>query len=153
MVTRAAILLAACLAALATGCVDPGADAPLPAPDRARFDSEVWPVLVRDCGFTECHGAPERFFRVLGPGHVRLDPATRLGDPVTPAELELSYQRARSMLDGADPGASLLLRKPLAVEAGGAGHEGTDVFGRDVYTSPADPGYLVIQAWVIGGLP
>jgi len=127
------IPIAALVLALSGGCADPGQDVALPSPDREVFDTQVWPVLVRDCGFSTCHGSEERFFRVVGPGHARLDPATPMSDPVTEAELELSYQRARSMLNAREPGNSLLLRKPLAVAAGGAGHEGTDVFGRDVF--------------------
>ena len=138
------------LAALAVGCASVEDDAGLVAPDRTVFDTKVWPILVRDCGFTECHGGDPRFFRVVGPGHVRLDPATRLTDPVTQAELQLSYDRARSMLDADDPNNSLLLRKPLEVAAGGSGHEGTDSFGRNVYRSVDDPAFQSLVRWVMG---
>jgi hypothetical protein len=118
--------------------------------DRASFDALVWPVLVRDCGFSECHGSPTRFFRVVGPGHERLDPTLRLTAPVTEAELQFSYDRARSMLNVDDPDQSMLLRKPLEVAAGGSGHEGTDSFGRDVYRSMDDPSFRVLMNWVVG---
>jgi hypothetical protein len=138
------------LAALAVSCASVADEGALVAPDRAAFDTEVWPILVRDCGFTECHGGEPRFFRVVGPGHVRLDPATRLTDPVTAAELQLSYDRARSMLDADDPNNSLLLRKPLEVAAGGSGHEGTDSFGRNVYRSVDAPDFQSLVRWVMG---
>src|ERR1700755_2646142 len=35
------------------------------------FTNDVIPVLLRDCGFQACHGSPERFFRVWGPGRTR----------------------------------------------------------------------------------
>lgn len=140
------------LVVLTLGCaVDVENTTQLPALDRQVFDSEVWPILVRDCGFSGCHGDPARFFRVLGPGHARLDPEMRLSAPVTEAELQLSYERTRSMVDWDDPGASLLLRKPLEVGLGGAGHKGTDDFGRDVYQRMDDPSFLVLVRWVAQG--
>jgi hypothetical protein len=138
---------------LLVGCASVVEEPGPPERDRAVFDERVWPVLVRDCGFSECHGSAERFFRVLGPGHERLDPAMRLADPVTPAELQLSYDRARGMIDASDPAQSLLLRKPLEVAAGGAGHEGTDRYGRDVYRSVQDPNFRVLVDWVLGVTP
>ncbi|MDH5673307.1 MAG: hypothetical protein OEZ06_14230 [Myxococcales bacterium] len=129
------------------GCFETGVDPSLPSPDRERFESEIWPILLRDCGFGACHGSPERFFRVVGPGHIRLDPETRTGDPVTAAELNFSYDRTRSMLDAEDPEGALLLRKPLSVEAGGAGHEGTDEYGRDIYPDASDPRYQMLADW------
>jgi hypothetical protein len=53
------------------------------------------------------------------------------------------------MIDKADPASSLLLRKPLAVEAGGAGHLGVDKYGRNVYRTAQDTGYLVLARWVM----
>jgi hypothetical protein len=121
--------------------------------DRATFDSTVWPILIRDCGFSECHGSDDRFFRVLGPGHVRLDPMMRLTEPVTELELQLSYDRARSMINARDPNRSLLLSKPLDISAGGVGHEGVDRFGLDIYRSTNDPSYQALQSWVIAAMP
>lgn len=137
-------------AALACACASTEESSALASPDRAVFDTKVWPILVRDCGFSECHGNEPRFFRVVGPGHVRLDPATRPTDPVTPAELQLSYERARSMLNAADLEASLLLLKPLEVAAGGSGHEGTDSFGRNVYRTLDDPNFQTLVRWAMG---
>jgi hypothetical protein len=113
-----------------------------------QFTEEVMPVLLRDCGFHTCHGSTERFFRVWGPGRVRLDPKTRAFDPLTGLELEASYNMAVSMINPGDPNLSLLLRKPLAREAGGAAHGGADPLSRNVYRVPTDPGYAALQRWV-----
>jgi hypothetical protein len=131
-------------------CASVAEDPVLRTPDRALFDAQVYPILVRDCGHSACHGSEARFFRVLGPGHVRLDPTTRLADPVSEAELALSYDRARSMLDPGNPNKSPLLVKPLEVAAGGSDHEGTDSFGRNVYRTPEDPDFQVLVRWVLG---
>lgn len=117
--------------------------------DFRAFREDVYPVLLRDCGFHTCHGAGERFFRVLGPGRARLDPAARAFDLPSGDEVALSYQLALSMIDAEHPQDSLLLRKPLAVEAGGANHLGADDFGRDVYRTVNDAGYLVLARWVL----
>ena len=117
-------------------------------PDRAQFEAEVYPVLLRDCAFQACHGSTERFFQVLGPGRLRLMPLNDQPEPM-PEEVQHSYERARSMIDVRAPERSLLLRKPLAVEAGGTGHEGVDDFGRNVYSSKLDPGYAAIERWVL----
>jgi hypothetical protein len=133
-----------------SGC---GADTPelmLPTPDRMQFEAEVYPILLRDCGFNACHGSGDRFFQVFGPGRARLVAATASVEPMTPLEVAHTYERARSMIDATDPERSLLLRKPLATMAGGTGHEGVDELGRNVYQSKIEPGYLVLQRWVLG---
>ena len=119
---RIALLSALCGFALA--CAEDTPELVLATPDAARFQAEVYPVLLRDCGFHACHGSSERFLQVFGPGRGRLDPLTQPLDPILPAEVGYSYERARSMIDAHAPEQSLLLRKPLSVEAGGAGHEG-----------------------------
>jgi hypothetical protein len=150
LVRRGWLLLTA---AIATACANVDGGAALATPDRVVFDAQVWPILVRDCGFSACHGSEPRFFLVFGPGHERLDPAMRVGDMVTPAELQLSYDRTRAMIDVDDPTNSLLLKKPLEVAAGGSGHEGTDAFGRDVYRSVDDPNFQLLVRWVLGVPP
>jgi hypothetical protein len=105
-------------------------------------------MLLRDCAFVACHGGPERFFQVYGPGRVRLDPQTLPGDPPTLAETLHSYERARSMLTSADEvTASLLISKPLESNAGGQGHKGVDDFGRNIFASTNDASYKQLLAW------
>jgi hypothetical protein len=134
---------------LVTGCaVEP--DGGVPAANRAVFEEQVLPLLLRDCGFHACHGSSARFLQVFGPGHGRIAPETRPLDPLTLDEIEHSFTRTLSMLDPVHLEMSPLLRKPLAIPAGGAGHEGTDELGRNVYQSKADPSFQLLQAWVMG---
>ena len=136
-----------------SGCISGGAETWVAAPDAETFEVAVYPALLRDCGFPDCHGSEERFFRVHGPGRTRLSDASSIYSPATPEELAASYERARSMVSvSMSASEALLLRKPLAVEAGGAGHQGTDRRGRDVYGSTNDAGYQLLLAWVEGRL-
>lgn len=133
-----------------------GGDTPelmLAQPDFPAFQAEVYPVLLRDCGFSTCHGSSERYLQVYGPGRRRLDPLTPLLDPPTDVEILHSYYRALSMIDAGAHDQSLLLRKPLSLAVGGAGHEGVDSWMRDVYTSKQEPNYIVLERWVIGVVP
>ena len=139
---RAVLLL------LLIGCADPEADLSIPSTDPTVFKEQVYPVLLRDCGFQTCHGTKDRFFAVFGPGRGRLDPDSAPYDAATPYELALSYTRASSMLFGpTGASSSLLVRKPIPVEQGGAGHKGDDPWGNPVYASTDDPRYTVIYAW------
>lgn len=139
--------------ACSVGCADPSGQFAITQPDYAVFAAQVMPVLARDCSFHACHGARQRFFQVLGPGRPRLSPLTPDADPLTPEELQFNYERARSMIDRDDPTRSPLFLKPLEPVAGGAGHEGTDLFGRNVYQDKLDPAYLVLQNWVMSAPP
>jgi hypothetical protein len=146
------LALALC-GALLSACGDEGNGWQKPRRDFMAFQSDVMPVLLRDCAFSTCHGAPERFFRVWGPGRTRLNPMTRAFDIMTGDEASLNLQHALSMIDNANPSRSLLLRKPLAMEAGGAGHLGADKFGRNVYRTVNDDGYLKLSRWVLNAPP
>ena len=136
-------VLVACAA-----CSPASGKARLAQPDGERFALEVYPVLLRDCGMSQCHGAEARFFRVFGPGRTRLSAKTDPLEGVLGQEVLESYQRASALLeDRRHPERSLLLRKPLAPAAGGATHKGSDRYGHDIYGSKADPGYVVLERW------
>jgi len=148
MSLRASISLWFAVAGALAGCAaDPG-ELTLASPDHMVFETEVYPVLLRDCGFHACHGSSQRFFQVFGPGRGRLLPGTQpLAEP-TPEEIEHTYARALSMINAKHPDRSLLLIKPLASAAGGAGHQGVDSLGRNVYAVKTEPGYATLSAWV-----
>lgn len=146
----AALVLVLCSgvsAAVGCGGDEGPSELMLAQPDMMLFTTEVYPVMLRDCGFHTCHGSTERFFQVFGPGRGRLVPGTRPLDPATDQEILQTYQRARSMIDITDPARSLLVRKPLATKAGGVGHEGVDGLGRDVYQTAEEFRYRIIDAW------
>lgn len=146
---------ASLLAVLLAGCANtPGGPAHPPEPDRAFFDEQIYPLLLRDCAFPECHASRDRFFRVFGPGRARLSPDTSITAPPTEEEIEEAYQRARSMLAGAATAdRTLLVRKPLEVDRGGAPHMGIDHLGRDIYSSTDDAGYRLLLEWAATALP
>jgi hypothetical protein len=122
----------------------------IPSADAASFELEVYPILLADCGFAACHGTEERMFRVHGPGRTRLAPETEPYDPATPEELALTYGRARSMLISPDGvRRAPLLRKPLAVSAGGSGHKGDDPWGNSIFPSKRDERYETLFFWAL----
>ncbi|MEM7155433.1 MAG: hypothetical protein AAF799_21465 [Myxococcota bacterium] len=146
VVTRWALGLT--LVAAVGGC-DDVEDASVPAPDYDAFERDVYPILLRDCGFPACHGNEGRPFRVYGPGRLRLSEESEADDPPTNDEVWLSYQRTRSMLVTSEPiEASLLLRKVLPE----GGHRGVDALGRSVYPDALDESYLILARWAAGEL-
>lgn len=143
-----AVGIAVVALALLVGC-ERSDEGYVPVERKFREFQRVYPVLLRDCGFPACHGAPERFFRVWGPGRVRLGSESAAFDGVTGAEASASFEIALSMIDAARPERSLLLRKPLAIAAGGTSHGGNDNYGRNVYRTRNDAGYLALERWVL----
>lgn len=139
-------------AALGAGCADySGWDGQVVEPDFALFEAEVYPVLLRDCAFDACHGSRQRYLFVMGPGRPRWSAEVEVDDPADPREVQLSYERARSMLTTADTvNESLLLLKPLSINSGGSAHKGTDNLGRDVYQTIDDEGYQALLRWARG---
>lgn len=118
----------------------------LPAPSYATFRAEVYPILVRDCGFARCHGDASRYFVVHGPGRARLDPTLDLFDPPSEDELLAAYQHARGMLaSSSDVLDSPLLTKPLE----GHAHAGRDRFGRNVWRDD-EPALQLLEDWARG---
>lgn len=130
---------------------------PLPSPDGQMFVQEVYPLLLQDCAFSACHGRPERFFQVYGPGRVRMPaasmrPTTRVeldyADPANLDEVLSSYERARSMLISTQQlEESLLLQKPLEPQAGGQGHKGVDELGRNLFATKQDRRWQLLLSW------
>jgi hypothetical protein len=147
--SRTPLALALTLAAI--GCAYETGSVEIPDADTRRFAAEVYPILLADCGFPACHGSGERPLSVYGPGRTRLDPELDAYAPATAEEVALSYARARSMLVDPDgPRRAPLLRKPLAVEAGGAEHGGDDAWGNAVFETKRDPRFEALFFWAIG---
>ncbi|MCP5065302.1 MAG: hypothetical protein GY946_01940 [bacterium] len=139
----------ALLCSLAPVSCDDVVEIDIPHPDFAMFETEVYPILARDCAFTMCHGDPARYFQLYAPGRLRLDPEIDLLDPATPEELAISYDHTRAMMLGDGPVRDTpLLRKPRE----GAGHAGVDANGRNVYTGRDDPSYARLEAWAQEGM-
>ena len=143
------VVVVAVLSGCAAACSAPSQGNDVATNAYQQFQAEVYPVLIRDCAFHACHGAPERFFRVWGPGRARMNPMSRAFAQLTGDELATNYSVALSMIDAKNPSRSPLLRKPLAVEAGGSSHFGVDKYGRNVYRTVNDPGYVAIWNWVM----
>lgn len=145
---KLAVLLVGGMALPCSGCGTPEGEVELPEVDAEVFAATVYPTLLADCAFSACHGSHDRFFSVFGPGRTRLDPASEPYDPATPEELALTFTRARSMLMSEEgPARSPLLRKPLAIQAGGAPHKGDDPWGQAIYPSKQDERYKTLFFW------
>jgi hypothetical protein len=122
----------------------------VPAADAEVFEQTVYPVLLADCGFAACHGSHDRPLSIFGPGRTRLSEDTEPYAAATAAELALSHARARSMLISPDGARRApLLRKPLAVSAGGSEHLGNDAWGANVFPSKRDERYETLFYWAI----
>jgi len=139
------------LTSLGAACAGESTQTEIPDADTRRFAAEVYPILLANCGYPTCHGDPQRPLSVYGPGRTRLDPELDAQAPATAEELAVSYNRARSMLiDPEGPRRAPLLRKPLAVHAGGAAHKGDDPWSQPVFASKRDPRYEALFFWAIG---
>lgn len=131
-------------------CVQgPEEGAPFPVGDLARFETEVQPTLSASCANPSCHGQALRPLQVFAPFQHRLDPALLWRDlPLTQDELTRNQERALALIAGvAAAEESLLLRKPLAAEAGGMSHEGGVVF-----EDRSDAGWITLHGWAEAAL-
>lgn len=101
------------------GCAEQGG--------RDGFESDVAPILERRCASPVCHGvrspSPEGETVDRARFYVDVDARGRLTD------LDAAYATAKAHLNTVErPEYSRLLRKPLALEAGGSPHEGGHPF-------------------------
>ena len=161
MVGALALVLGIAVSGLSCGSTPPPSEPP--GLDAQVFRDEIYPVLLRDCGFPACHassqpgleeannldnGRSTASLRVTGPGRARLNPETPLRGEFLDEEIDDAFERSRSLVfPGADCEASPFLRKPLEVDSGGASHRGNGVHGRDIYARTDDPSYVLLRDW------
>jgi len=118
----------------------------VPELDPVVYAEVVQPVLERTCSNpSSCHGRADRPLSIYARRAYRADPAAVFTDPpLTEQELEANYDRVRGFAVDIGSGPELL-SKPLSEGAGGARHEGGDVF-----LSSDEREYRVIEAWIAG---
>ncbi len=132
------------LLAATSGCVELGPAQPLRIGDFEEFRVSVQPVLAAECASASCHGRVARPLALYAPGALRMDPAATFRDEsVTEPELRANMRRLAAMAAEGDPAQSAVLLKPLTEAAGGHAHGGGDVF-----SSPGDPGYVLLLDWL-----
>ena len=114
-----------------------------PPSARDRFEAEVVPVLERHCASGACHGVEpdaEAKGEIIEWRHfnIRLDSQGRIVD------IDQAYAISKSRINTVEPpDFSSLLRKPLAVEAGGTFHAGGVIFRKR-----EDPAYETVKQWI-----
>jgi hypothetical protein len=101
--------------------------------DYDAFATVVDPILTANgCDNVTCHGGGIR-------GTFELSPAAN-------KDVDMDFDQACMQVNGNDPAASPLLRKPLDEAAGGSAHAGGSAFA-----STDDPDYQAILAWIEAG--
>lgn len=143
---RAELALAVVLAAhLSAGCDGPSMGGhPILVGALGEFTSDVEPRLEARCAQGGCHGRRERPFALYAPGAYRADPTrTHLDEPLDASEIAANAERVAAFASEGPIDDCAVLRKPLAVSAGGVWHGGGDVF-RDT----SDPTYVAMRAWL-----
>lgn len=125
-----------------TGCQSAEPTDTLAELDVATYQSQVDPYLGARCATLDCHGMAGRPLRIYSELGLRLRAELR-EQPITAEEQRLNVEAVA----GLDPGVAaldhLLLRKPLALAAGGIAHKGTQIWAtRD------DPGYRCLYGWM-----
>lgn len=155
-VARRLVRALCALGAVLPGCHgDSGGSERISVGDAQTFESYVQPYLEVRCASLDCHGAAGRPLRLYSELGLRREPALRtvpVADatdplPITAAELEDNRFAMAAIAAGDRASAEhLVLRKPLALAAGGIAHEG-GVHWQDT----RDPGYLCLRGYLEGG--
>jgi len=151
-VTRALFVLAslAVAGASSAGCQSGLADkAPLPTGlDEAYFRCAVQPILTKNCSTFACHGTPDRYFRIYARNRLRYGIATesQRNSFLNAQERQLNYDAARAFIDVNVVDDSLLLKKPLEADAGGATLLGTS----NVFPKVDGGEYKILVKWASG---
>jgi hypothetical protein len=129
----------------------PPAPAPKPAPAAAAstldyevFKTKVQPILLAprkgNARCSACHS-------VLGGGNSYLEPLPPGATTYTEEQTRRNFERVSRLVTPGEPLKSVLLRNPLAEEAGGSEWHG----GGKHWHSQNDPEWQTLAAWVRGG--
>ena len=111
----------------------------------AALRTHVQPMFDQNCAQTACHGDPARPFFLYSKYATRI--GSRFTSSLTDEELQANLESAKKLVDGAaDVTDSQLLTRPLRTEAGGTSHGGGDQF-----YDRADPSYVLLTCWLLGG--
>ena len=129
---------------LLLACVTGPGVATLPQADTGQFYTEVEPELGASCANPACHGTAGRPLEVYAPGFHRADAdRTFVEEDLSAEEHQLNFDRARAFLTPADPGASLLVTRPLPPAEGGTAHGD----GLVIYGDRTDPRWAALADW------
>jgi len=120
--------------------------------DEPYFRCKVQPVLTKSCSAFACHGDAKRFFRVFARNRLRAQGAEKdRNAPFSDAERAANFDSARAFVDDGSIDDSLILVKPLDVNAGGRFHRGREIYGQgDVFSDRNDPDFKTLQSWLQG---
>ena len=141
---RRELAAAAALVAVQIACVDVEDTEPLSIGPLDTFASEVSPALSNRCASSACHGRPDRALALYAPGAHRLEPSQRFLDaPLTSDELTINAYQVAAFATAETASEALVLRKPLAEDAGGAWHGGGTVFD-----TAEDPLHASLVVWL-----
>ena len=121
--------------AMAAGCPDVGAPVQLGVRGQASYAREVHAVIEARCGTLDCHGDARRPLRIYAETGLRLRDELR-GQPLTPEELADNLRAIEAIDPGAAAEEHLLVRKPLAVAAGGQKHLGGELWATRTAAAP-----------------
>ncbi len=113
--------------------------------DEASFSANVQAYIGAGCGSLACHGDLGRAFRIHAELGLRLTPQLR-EQPISSGEILSNLASIAALSPRSIPASEhLILKKGLAIQAGGFAHEGDDI-----WPDTDDPGYLCVLAWLEG---
>ena len=148
----AVALVAGGLAALA-GCEKGLTDAAPPPPlDEAFFRCHVQPILSKNCATFSCHGTPERYFRLYARNRLRLGIASEAqrNSKMNADERKHNFDAARAFIDVDHAEDSLILKKPVEMDAGGWYHGATKLGTSNIWPNVNQTEYRTIYKWIKG---
>ena len=132
------------LVATLSACGPAAGTEPLAMADLETFEARVEPHLEARCSLGGCHGRAERPLALYAPGAYRADPErTYLDEPLDAFELLENARRISAFAGDLRAADTLVIRKPLAIEAGGVWHGGGSVFVDDT-----DPSCRALVGWL-----